>query len=104
MCSNACQISHTNRNNKNFEEIRNKRTAFDSEEVKCAACGKVLKRSDMISISDCPCIKNDGGSINVSFTESYDLYGDSEPKVCSSECQINFCKTKCAAKGYTSKY
>lgn len=104
MCSNACQISHENRNNKNFEEIKNKRTAFDSKEIKCAACGKAMKRSDMISVSDCPCIKDDGGSINVSFTESYDIYGDSEPKVCSSECQIKFCKTKCAAHGWSSKY
>ena len=63
-----------------------------------------MKRKDMLSVSECPCYTESGNSINLSYTQSYDIYGDSDPKACSSECQINFCKTKCSAKGYTFRY
>lgn len=104
MCSGTCQLAHENKNNKNWDAIKNKRDQIDNEEIKCVACSKVMKRKDMLSISECPCYTETGSSINLSFTQSYDIYGDSEPKACSSECQINYCKTKCAEKGYTSKY
>jgi hypothetical protein len=104
MCSGTCQLAHENKNNKNWDEIKNKRNQIDNEEIKCVACNKIMKRNDMLSISECPCYTETGSSINLSFTQSYDIYGDSEPKACSSECQINYCKTKCASKGYTSKY
>ncbi len=104
MCSGTCQLAHENKNNKNWDAIKNKRDQIDNEEIKCVACSKFMQRKDMLSISECPCYTETGSSINLSFTQSYDLYGDSEPKACSSECQINYCKTKCVAKGYTSKY
>lgn len=102
MCSATCQMAHENKNNKNWNEMKNKRKQFDEEEIKCDACSKVMKRKDMLSISGCPCYTATGSSINISF--SNDLYGDYDPKVCSSNCQINFCKTKCSGKGYTIKY
>jgi hypothetical protein len=102
MCSATCQLAHENKNNKNWDDMKNKRKQFDEEEIKCNACSKVMKRKDMLSISGCPCYTETGSSINISF--SNDLYGDYDPKVCSSNCQINFCKTKCTAKGYTIKY
>jgi hypothetical protein len=102
MCSRTCQLDHENKNNSNWDEMKNKRNVFDNEAIKCGACTQVMKRRDMLSISGCPCYTETGSSINISF--SNDLYGDSDPKVCSSNCQINFCKTKCISKGYTSKY
>jgi hypothetical protein len=104
MCSGTCQVAHENKNNKNFDEIKSNRNKIDNEQINCVSCNKLMKRADMLSISECPCYTESGSSINVSFTQSYDLFGDSEPKACSSECQINFCKTKCTSKGYTSKF
>jgi hypothetical protein len=104
MCSATCQLAHENKNNSNYNAIRNKRNQIDNEIIKCVSCSKSMKRQDMVTIPDCPCYNESGGSIGISFTQSYDLHGDSEPKACSSQCQINFCKTKCASKGYTSKY
>ncbi len=104
MCSATCQLAHENKNNKNWNQIKAKRNQIDNKETKCIACSKVMKRKDMLSVSECPCYTESGNSINLSYTQSYDIYGDSEPKACSSECQINFCKTKCSAKGYTFRY
>ena len=104
MCSGTCQLAHENKNNKNWDEIKSNRNKIDNEQINCVSCNKLMKRADMLSISECPCYTETGSSINVSFTQSYDLYGDSEPKACSSECQINYCKTKCTSKGYSSKF
>jgi hypothetical protein len=104
MCSATCQLAHENKNNSNFNAIKNKRNQIDNELIKCVSCSKSMKRKDMVTIPDCPCYNEFGGSIGISFTQPYDLHGDNEPKACSSQCQINFCKTKCASKGYTSKY
>ena len=104
MCSATCQLAHENKNNKNFDAIRNKRNQIDNEIIKCVACKKSMKRRDMISISDCPCYTETGSSIGINLSQNYDIHGDSEPKACSYECQINFCKIKCNSKGYTSKY
>lgn len=104
MCSETCQKEHEKKNNSNWDEVLNKRKAIDNEEIKCSACINVKKRKEMISITECPCYTESGNPINLSYTQSYDLYGDKEPKVCSSRCKIEFCKTKCAVKGYTSKY
>ena len=104
MCSATCQLAHENRNNKNWDALKNRRDQIDNEEIKCVACSNVLKRKDMISITDCPCYTETGSALNLSYIQSNDLHGDNEPKACSSECQVNFCKTRCASKGYTIKY
>jgi hypothetical protein len=104
MCSNTCQLAHENRNNKDWAEIENKRKQLSNEKIKCVACDKVMKKSDMLSFSDCPCYTKTGSSMNLNFSRNGDLYGDYDPRACSSECQINFCKTKCSSNGYTTKY
>jgi hypothetical protein len=104
MCSPLCQQEYENKNNANWNAVKNKRIAFDNEIIKCESCSKTMKRMDMKSITDCPCWDGNGNNINISFTQSYDIYGDSEPKLCSDDCVINFCKVKCGGKGYRSKY
>ena len=104
MCSPLCQQEYENKNNASWNATKNKRIAFDNEIVKCESCNKTMKRKEMKSITDCPCSDSNGITNNISFTQSYDIYGDSEPKLCSDECTINFCKVKCSAKGYRSKY
>lgn len=103
MCSEACTQAHYNKWNKNLNDKIEKQNAFENEEIKCVACSKVLKRKSMIRVKECPCEEN-GKAISINLTSLFDLDGEQAPRACSSECQINYCRTKCGAKGYRSKY
>ena len=104
MCSKTCQLEHEHKNDKNWNAMKAQRVQFDEEIVKCSSCTKTLKRKDMLSVNDCPCIDNSGSTIYLDFNQSGDIFGDTSPKVCSAKCQIDFCKIQCGKKGYTSKY
>jgi hypothetical protein len=103
MCSEACRKSHENLNNQNWESASKKRIAFDNEVIKCFSCQKSVKRGDMISISECSCLTSEGEAMNVGFGASLDIYGSTEPKVCSSQCFDNFCSQKCKEKKLIKK-
>lgn len=92
MCSNQCQTEFENWKNSYSKTLKNEDEQYQNEKIKCLACSKVLKRKEMITINRCPCIESDGKSIGVTFPIN--------PRVCSSQCQINYCKTKCSDKGY----
>jgi hypothetical protein len=92
MCSNQCQTEFENWKNSYSKTLKNEDEQYQNEKIKCLACSKVLKRKEMITINICPCIESDGKSIGITFPIN--------PRVCSSQCQINYCKTKCSDKGY----
>lgn len=103
MCSESCQQSHSKKNDEYWETAKKRREAFNNEVIQCSACQKSFERGRMTSISECPCEKPNGETLNIGFGAALDIYGSTEPKVCSSVCFLNFCEKKCNEKGLIKK-
>lgn len=102
-CSDKCKSDYSKFVEQNDNQANEEYVQFQNETIKCAACSKQMKRKDMLKVTECPCYTNTGSVIYQNLTKSSDLFNKNAPRVCSSACQINYCKISCTSSGYESR-
>ena len=88
-CSDNCVLESIKKSKNKIDEQNAEISKYYEEKIKCPACSKLMKRGEMIQITECPCAANQ----LVSFSQG------NYWRVCSLNCKLIFCKNSCIENG-----